>query len=126
MTVVLAVGMSVLLVASIWMAFFGPPPRSRASPGTIKALSGLGITAYASGVLLAERSVTAAGVAMALGVVGLCAAGWLRRGGGGGGGGPGRDPGSEPPSHDGPDFDWDDFDRARGEWDAGRREPAGR
>lgn len=123
MSVLLAVPLSVLLVVSVGWAFFGPPPRSRASSGTIAALAGLGVTAYAAGILLAQHSVTAASIAMAVGVEGLCAAGWLRRGGGGGGGGPHRDPGSEPPSHDGPDLDWDEFDRVRGEWDAGPREP---
>lgn len=122
-SLVLALPISALLVGSIWLAFFGPPPRSRASSATISALAGLSVTAYAAGIVLAAHSVTAAGIAMAVGVEGLCAAGWLRRGGGGGGGGPGRDPGSEPPSHDGPELDWDEFDRARGEWDAGPREP---
>jgi hypothetical protein len=124
-SLLLAVPLSVLLVVSIGWAFFGPPPRSRAPSATIAALAGLGTTAYAAGILLSQHSVTAAGIAMAIGVEGLCAAGWLRRGGGGGGGGgPRRDPGSEPPSHNGPDLDWDEFDRVRGEWDAGPREPA--
>lgn len=123
MSLVLALPLSVLLVVSVGWAFFGPPPRSRASSGTIAELAGLGATAYVAGILLAQHSVTAAGIAMAVGVEGLCAAGWLRRGGGGGGGGPRRDPGSEPPSHDGPDLDWDEFDRVRGEWDSGPREP---
>lgn len=123
MSLLLAVPLSVLLVISIGWTFFGPPPRSRASSGVVAALAGLGATAYAAGILLAQHSVTAAAIAMAVGVEGMCAAGWLGRGGGGGGGGPRRDPGSEPPSHDGPDLDWEEFDRVRGDWDPGPREP---
>ncbi|HEV2819024.1 MAG TPA: hypothetical protein VGW11_00815 [Solirubrobacteraceae bacterium] len=124
MSPLLAVPLSVLLIVSIAWTFFGPPPRSRASSGVVAALAGLGATAYAVGILLAQHSVTAAAIAMAVGVEGLCAAGWLGRGGGGGGGGgPRRDPGSEPPSSDGPDLDWEEFDRVRGDWEPVPREP---
>jgi hypothetical protein len=101
--------MGALLLASIWWAFFGPPPDER-DMGTARLW---GITSgilYLTGLyaLFDDRGVGP--LLVAAGVFALCLAFWHARGDDGGGGGWDDDDG------DGP-IDWDRFDRARREWE---------
>jgi hypothetical protein len=108
---VMKAAMGIVLTASIWWAFFGPPPDRR-DLGTAKLWGATAAILYLAGVyaLLAGRG--SAVVLVGAGIVALCLAFWHARGDDGGGGGWDDDDGDD----DGP-FDWDEFDRARGEWD---------
>jgi hypothetical protein len=98
-----------VLVATIWWAFFGPPPEER-DMGTAKLWGATAGVLYLAGVyaLFAERG--SAPFLVGLGVMALCLAFWHARGDDGGGGGWDSDDG------DGP-LDWDEFDRARRAWE---------
>src|SRR4051794_36712088 len=100
-----------LLLASIWWAFFGPPPDRR-DMGTAKLWGATAGVLYLAGVyaLVAERD--SAPLLVGGGVVALCLAFWHARGDDDGGGGGGWDD----DDGDGP-IDWDDFDRERSNWD---------
>ena len=98
-----------LLVATIWWAFFGPPPDRR-DMGTAKLWGLVAAVLYLAGIyaLFAERQ--SAPFLVGLGVLALCVAFWYARGDDGGGGGGDSDDG------DGP-LDWDEFDKARRDWE---------
>jgi hypothetical protein len=103
--------MGALLLASIWWAFFGPPPDRR-DMGTARLWAITAGILYLTGLyaLLSDRGIGP--LLVGAGVLALCLAFWHARGddGGGGGGDDDDDDG------DGP-IDWDDFDRARRDWD---------
>ena len=101
--------MGVLIVASIWWAFFGPPPDRR-DLGTAKLWGFTSAVLYATGLYALVSGRPIAPVLIAAGVLSLCLAFWHARGDDGGGGGWDDDDG------DGP-IDWDRFDRERGDWD---------
>ena len=102
-------GMVLLLGVCIWRAFYGPPPDQR-DMGTAKLWGATSGVLYLAGVyaLFSDRS--SAWLLVGAGVLALCLAFWHARGDDGGGGGGDSDDG------DGP-IDWDQFDRARREWD---------
>jgi hypothetical protein len=106
---VLKAAMTIILMAAIWRAFFGAPPR-KPDPSTARFW---GITAgvlYLAALYAILADHAAAGVLVGGGVVALCLAFWHGRGEDDGGGGDDGDDG------DGP-IDWDRFDRARRDWD---------
>jgi hypothetical protein len=102
-----------VLVVSIWRALYGPPPEHRDL--TVAKLWGLtaGIL-YLSGIFALADDRAGAWLLLIAGVVALCMAFWHARGNDDDGGG-GGDPGDET----GP-IDWDQFDRARRDWDRPR------
>jgi hypothetical protein len=101
--------MGAFLLASIWWAFFGPPPDQR-DLGTAKLWGATSGVLYLAGLyaLVADRG--SAPILVGAGVVALCLAFWHARGDDGGGGG--WDDGDD----DGP-IDWDRFDRERRDWE---------
>ena len=101
--------MGAVLLASIWWAFLGPPPERR-DMGTAKIWGTTAAVLYLAGLyaLLSDRS--SAPVLVGAGVVALCLAFWHARGDDGGGGGWDPDDGGGP-------IDWDQFDRARRDWE---------
>ncbi|HEV2811974.1 MAG TPA: hypothetical protein VGW10_01875 [Solirubrobacteraceae bacterium] len=102
-----------VMVVSIWRALYGPPPEHRDL--TVARLWGLtAFILYVSGIVALADGRAGAWLLLIAGVVALCMAFWHARGddGGGGGGDPGDD-------DTGP-IDWDQFDRARREWDQPR------
>ena len=101
--------MGALLLASIWWAFFGPPPEER-DMGTARLWAATSGVLYLTGLyaLFSERDI--APLLVGAGVFALCLAFWHARGDDGGGGGWDDDDG------DGP-IDWDRFDRERRDWE---------
>lgn len=115
MTVATKITLALLLLASVGIAYLGPPPRRRVGLGVRGAILSAGMGGYlaAVGALSAGAIVPGALVLAGAGEL-VCAAGWLSRGEAppsdddsddGGGGGGGRRP-KPPPS------DWDAFERA--------------
>jgi hypothetical protein len=102
--------MGAVVLASIWWAFFGPPP-TRKDVGTARLWGVTSGILYLTGVyaLFASRGV--APLLVGGGFLALCLAFWHARGDDGGGGG-----GWDDDDGDGP-IDWDRFDRARRDWD---------
>ena len=107
--------LALLLLASVGLAFLGPPPRRQIGAAVRGGLLGIGLVGYAAAVAALAAGANIAG-ALALALAGelVCAAGWLSRGEAppsdddgddGGGGGGGRRPKPPPP-------DWDAFERA--------------
>ncbi|HMJ03171.1 MAG TPA: hypothetical protein VK506_09520 [Conexibacter sp.] len=115
MAVATKVALALLLVSSVLLAFFGPPPRRQVAVRVrgmilLAGLFGYGIAATA----LASGSLIGGALVLALAGELICAAGWLGRGEApgsdddgddGGGGGGGRRPKPPPP-------DWDAFELA--------------
>lgn len=109
------VTLALLLLASVGLAFLGPPPRRRVRIGVRGTLLGVGMVGYAAAVVvLAAGALVPGALLLALAGELVCAAGWLSRGDAppsdddgddGGGGGGGRRP-KPPPT------DWDAFERA--------------
>jgi hypothetical protein len=100
------------LAASVWWAFFGPPPDRR-DLGSAK-LWGLTSTVFwVAAVYALALGRPAAYLLLPAGVLTLCLAFWHARGDDGGGGGGWDD---DDDDGDGP-LDWDEFDRARRDWD---------
>jgi hypothetical protein len=106
---------ALVLLGSVLLAWFGPPPRRHVELWLRGALLAVGLAGYA-GAAAAFATGAAVPGALALALSGelVCAAGWLGRGeappadeddDGGGGGGGGRGP--KPPP-----VDWDAFERA--------------
>jgi hypothetical protein len=104
-----------LLLGSVLLAWFGPPPRRHVDLWLRGTLLAIGLAGYA-GAAAAFATGAALPGALALAAAGelVCAAGWLGRGeapptdeddDGGGGGGGGRGPNPPP-------IDWDAFERA--------------
>jgi hypothetical protein len=118
------VTLAVLLLASVGVAYFGPPPQRRISLTMRIAILSVGIAGYLAAVVaLAAGAIVPGALALALAGELVCAAGWLGRGDAppsdddsddGGGGGGGRRP-KPPPT------DWDAFERAFRRY-AGERE----
>ena len=108
MPLALKAALAIILVASIYRAFFGAPPR-RADPSTARLFGILAGVLYLAALYAILADHAAAGVLVGAGVVALCLAFWHGRGEDGGGWGDGGD-------DDGP-IDWDQFDRARRDWD---------
>ena len=105
--------MAVVLLASIWRAFFGPPPEER-DMGVARMW---GVTAgvlYLAGIYALVDDRQAAPMLVGAGVVALCMAFWHARGDDDGGGGGGEDDDDTGP------IDWDRFDRARRDWERPR------
>ena len=102
--------MGAFLLASIWWAFFGPPPDRR-DMGSARLWGLTSGILYIAGVyaLFDHRGI--APLLVGAGIVALCLAFWHARGDDGGGGGWDDDD-----DGDGP-IDWDRFDRARRDWD---------
>jgi hypothetical protein len=112
--------LALLLVCSVLLAYFGPPPRQ---PGDLRVRGGMlciGLLGYVAAVAaLASGFILPGALTLALAGELVCAAGWLSRGdpppadeddgSGGGGGGGGRGP-NPPPT------DWDAFERAFGRY----------
>jgi hypothetical protein len=110
----LEAGLAAVLAASIWRAFFGPPPRTT---DTVAAAAWMtaGVALLAT-VLIAGQAADPRDILTAAGVEAICVAGWwLRR----------RE--DEGPSHpeldapgeggtDFPGIDWGEFDRLRAGW----------
>jgi hypothetical protein len=115
MALVPKVTLALLLVASVGLAFLGPPPRRRVGAGVRGALLTAGLVGYvAAAAALASGALVPGVLLLALATELTCAAGWLSRGDAppsdddgddGGGGGGGRRP-KPPPT------DWDAFERA--------------
>ena len=108
-------GVTALLVVSIWRALYGPPPDRR----NILVARLWGATAgtlYLAGIFALAEDQEGAWLLLIAGVVALCMAFWHARDDDDDGGGGGGDPGDDTP---GP-IDWDQFDRARREWDRPR------
>jgi hypothetical protein len=104
-----------LLLGSVLLAYFGPPPRRQVDLWLRGTLLAVGLAGYAGAAAAFATGAILPG-ALTLAVSGelVCAAGWLGRGDapptdedddGGGGGGGGRGP--KPPP-----VDWDAFERA--------------
>lgn len=109
------VTLAVLLLASVGIAYLGPPPQRRASLAVRSAVLSLGMGGYLAAVAALTVGAMVPGI-LALALAGelMCTAGWLGRGDAppsdedsddGGGGGGGRRPKPPPP-------DWDAFERA--------------
>jgi hypothetical protein len=114
MTLATKVTLALLLLASVGIAYLGPPPRRRVGLGVRGALLSVGIGGYLVAVgALAAGAIVPGALALALAGELVCAAGWLSRGeappsdddSDDGGGGGGRRP--KPPP-----LDWDAFERA--------------
>lgn len=107
--------LALLLLASVGLAYLGPPPRRRVTLGVRGAILSTGVVGYAAAVTaLAAGALVPGALALALAGELICMAGWLSRGDpppsdddgdDGGGGGGGRRP-KPPPT------DWDAFERA--------------
>jgi heme A synthase len=107
--------LAVLLLASVGLAYLGPPPRRRVSIGLRTTVLALGMSGYLAALAaLAAGAVIPGALVLALAGELVCAAGWLSRAetppsdedsDEGGGGGGGRRPKPPPP-------DWDAFERA--------------
>jgi len=102
--------MGAFLLASIWCAFFGPPP-DRKDLGTAKLWAVTAAVLYLTGIYALVSGHGLAPVLVGAGVLALCLAFWHSRGDDGGGGGWDDDD-----DGDGP-IDWDRFDRERRDWD---------
>jgi hypothetical protein len=108
------IALAALLLASVGLAYLGPPPRRRTAAGVRGALLSVGMVGYAAAATALAAGALVPGV-LCLAFAGelVCAAGWLSRGeappsdddGEDGGGGGGRRPKPPPP-------DWDAFERA--------------
>lgn len=115
MPTVVKLSLVVLLVGSMLLAYFGPPPRRHVDLRLRGGLLATGVAGYALAVVaLATEAVIAGALTMVLASELVCAAGWLGRGDlppadddddDDGGGGGGRGPKPPPP-------DWDAFERA--------------
>lgn len=108
------IALALLLLASVGLAYLGPPPQRRTAAGVRAAILSAGMAGYAAAAAaLAAGALVAGALALALAGELVCAAGWLSRGeappsdddGDDGGGGGGRRPKPPPP-------DWDAFERA--------------
>ena len=104
------VAVAAVLVLSIWRSLYGPPPDQR-DMGTAKLWGATAAVLYFCGIVAIAAGRETAWVLLLAGAVALCAAFWHARGDDDGGGG--GDPGDDAP---GP-IDWDQFDRARRDWD---------
>ncbi|HKG04643.1 MAG TPA: hypothetical protein VKB03_15830 [Conexibacter sp.] len=109
------VTLAVLLLASVGVAYLGPPPRRRVSLAVRSTVLALSTGGYLAAVAALTAGATVLGM-LTLALAGelVCTAGWLSRGDAppadddgddGGGGGGGRRPKPPPP-------DWDAFERA--------------
>ena len=105
----LTAAMGAILVASIWWAFFGPPPQQR-DVGMARICFAISAVLSLAAVFGVFAGLRVAPLFLGAGVLALCAAFWHARGDDGGGGGWDDDDG------DGP-IDWDRFDRERRDWD---------
>ena len=104
-----------ILLASVVLAYLGPPPRRRVALGVRGAVLSTGVVGYVTAVgALAAGAIVPGALVLALAGELVCAAGWMSRGDpppsddegdDGGGGGGGRRP-KPPPT------DWDAFERA--------------
>ena len=103
--------MGAFLVASIWWAFFGPPPDRR-DVGSARLWGLTSMVFWVAAVYALALGRPSAVALVGAGVLTLCVAFWHARGDDGGGGGWDGDD----DDGDGP-LDWDEFDRARREWD---------
>ena len=108
--VAIKVTMAVVLGASMWRAFFGPPPDQK-DLVVARLWGGTSAILYVAGIYALADERDFAPLLLAAGVVALCMAFWHSRGDDGGGGGGGEDDDDNGP------IDWDRFDRARREWD---------
>jgi hypothetical protein len=109
------VTLALVLLASVGLAYFGPPPRRQVALGVRGAVLSTGVVGYVTAVAaLAVGAVVPGALVLALAGELVCAAGWLSRGDpppsdddgeDGGGGGGGRRP-KPPPT------DWDAFEQA--------------
>jgi hypothetical protein len=115
MTVATKIALALLLLASVGIAYLGPPPEQRVGLGVRTSILSLGMGGYLTAVgALTAGAIVPGALVLALAGELVCVAGWLSRGeappsdddsDGGGGGGGGRRP-KPPPS------DWDAFERA--------------
>lgn len=115
MAVATKVTLALLLIGSVLLAAFGPPPRRSFSLRLRGSLLAAGLAGYAAAaVALASGSLPLGALVLVLAGECLCAAGWLSRGDAPGsddegddddGGGGGRRP--KPPP-----LDWDAFEMA--------------
>jgi len=109
------IALALLLLASVGLAYLGPPPRRHVDLRLRTALLAAGMSGYLAAVAaLAAGAIVPGALVLAVAGEFVCAAGWLSRGDtppsdddndDGGGGGGGRRP-KPPPS------DWDAFERA--------------
>jgi hypothetical protein len=103
-----------LLLVGLAIAMIGPAPRvSRPDEAILLGLMAGGFYLVAAALAL-EVSVHVGALLIAPGVIAFCLSCWLSRGADPRGGG-GDDDGGDGPEPDSP-FDWDEFDRLRGEW----------
>lgn len=115
MALVPKVTLAALLLASVGIAYLGPPPRRRIGLAVRSIVLSLGMAGYLAAVVaLASGAIVPGVLALALAGELVCMAGWLSRGDAppsdddsddGGGGGGGRRP-KPPPT------DWDAFEQA--------------
>jgi hypothetical protein len=101
----------VFLMASVWWAFFGPPPDRR-DLGSARLWGLTSAVFWIAAAYAMALGRPAAYLLLPAGVFTLCLAFWHARGDDGGGGG--WDDNDD--DGDGP-LDWDEFDRARRDWD---------
>jgi asparagine N-glycosylation enzyme membrane subunit Stt3 len=107
------VAVAAVLIVSIWRSLYGPPPDHR-DMVIAKIWGATAAVLYFGGIAAIAAGRSQAWLLLTAGAVALCLAFWHARGDDGGGGG--GDPGDDTP---GP-IDWDQFDRARREWDRPR------
>ncbi|HEX8208185.1 MAG TPA: hypothetical protein VF587_19135 [Solirubrobacteraceae bacterium] len=105
-----------VLIVSIWRSLYGPPPDHR-DVGIAKLWGAAAALLYFAGLGTLSIGHDGAWLLLMAGAVALCFAFWHARGDDDGGG-EGGDPGDDTP---GP-IDWDQFDRARRDWERPRVE----
>ena len=120
MATVMKLALALLLLGSVLLAYFGPPPRYASDLWLRGTMLATGMAAFAvAAVALASGAIVAGAIAIACASELICAAGWLSRGDpppadddddSGGGGGGGHGPKKPPP------IDWDAFERAFGRY----------
>ncbi len=100
-----------VMVVSIWRALYGPPPERR-DIVVARLWAATSAILYAGAIFALADERPGAWLLLLAGVVALCMAFWHARGDDGGDDDNGDDHGDDT----GP-IDWDQFDRARREWD---------
>jgi hypothetical protein len=106
-------GVDIVLVATVLLAFLGRPPRRRRSGRVIAAVTSAGLTMGTLGLLEEVFGLGPYGELLWPGLGTICLARWLARAQSDEGG---DDGGSETGDDEPPPPDWDAFDRAREDW----------
>lgn len=100
------IGLALLLLVSVTLAYLGPPPQRRVGLGLRITILSIGMSGYLAALAaFAAGAIVLGALVLALAGELVCAAGWLSRGdappsdddGDDGGGGGGRNPSRHPP-----------------------------